>query len=111
MERRIQAQEANPESFSLSPELVALDRQANIRAESIRGLRTHIMARHVEQGRRAVAVCAATEAVGCSFVAANLALALSQIGVKTLLIDADLRRPTIDTLFKPSWQATGLTQC
>jgi protein-tyrosine kinase len=98
-------------SFTLSPELLALDPQVNARSESIRVLRTHIMARHVEEGRRAVVVCAAAPASGCSFVAANLAVGLSQIGVKTLLLDANMRDPGIDGLFVPSSPVTGLQQC
>lgn len=80
--------------------------------ESFRALRTHVMARHVEEGRRALAVCAATAGAGCTFVAANLAVALSQIGLKTLLIDANLRAPGIDQTFRPQGgAATGLQQC
>ncbi len=79
--------------------LVTLSSQASETAEAIRGLRTHIMARHVREGHRALAICAASEGVGCSFVAANLAVSLSQIGVNTLLIDANMRKPSIATMF------------
>jgi capsular exopolysaccharide synthesis family protein len=98
-------------SYALSRSLVALERQAKADSEAFRELRTHIMARHVEEGRRALAICAATAGVGCSFVAANLAVALSQIGVKTLLVDANLRNPRIDQLFQPSAPVAGLQQC
>lgn len=64
-------------------------------SESLRALRTHVMARHVSEGHRALAVCAASRGSGCTFVAANLAAALSQIGVNTLLLDADLRSPGV----------------
>lgn len=98
-------------TFSLTSTLVALDRVAKAETESFRALRTHIMARHAEEGRRALAVCAATGHVGCSFVAANLALALLQIGVKTLLIDANMREPSMDSIFRPSRPVEGLQQC
>ena len=64
-------------------------------AEDVRALRTHVMARHVNQGHRALAICAASRGSGCTFVATNLAVALSQIGVNTLLLDADLRSPGV----------------
>jgi protein-tyrosine kinase len=83
-------------SYTLSPALVTFDPHANSQSEGFRALRTRIMARHVEEGRRALVVCAATAGVGCTFVAANLSLALSQIGVKALLIDANMRTPGID---------------
>jgi capsular exopolysaccharide synthesis family protein len=69
------------------------------------------MAQHFQEGRRALAVCAASRGVGCSFVASNLALSLSQIGVKTLLVDADLRGPTLDEVFGAQGQYSGLAQC
>jgi capsular exopolysaccharide synthesis family protein len=81
--------------YSFSPSLVMVSSPSDAAAEAIRALRTHIMAQHIQEGRRALAVCAASAGVGCTFIAANLAVALSQIGVKTLLIDADLRRPGV----------------
>jgi len=53
------------------------------------------MARHVSAGHRALAICSTTRGSGCTFVATNLAIALSQIGINTLLIDADLRKPGV----------------
>ena len=79
--------------------LVTLTDQSADTAEAIRALRTHVMARHVQQGHRALAICGASEGVGCTFVAANLAVALSQIGVNTLLIDADMRSPSLAGVF------------
>jgi protein-tyrosine kinase len=98
-------------SFTLSPLLVTLDPRISGEAESYRALRTHIVARHIEQGRRALAICAPTPNTGCSRVSANLAVSLSQIGLKTLLIDANLRTPSIDKLFAPSEPVPGLEQC
>src|SRR5215813_12260773 len=82
--------------------LITLSDQSAQKAEAIRQLRTHVMARHVQMGHRALAICAASEGVGCSFVAANLAVALSQIGVNTLLIDANMRHPAIAAAFNYS---------
>lgn len=79
--------------------LITLSDQSAQASEAIRELRTHVMARHVQQGHRALAICSASEGVGCTFVAANLAVALSQIGVNTLLIDADMRDPSINEIF------------
>ena len=98
-------------SFTLSPTLVTLYPRLSGEAESYRALRTHIMSRHIEEGRRALAICAPGPNTGCTRVAANLAVSLSQIGLKTLLIDANLRTPSLDQLFKPSEKIAGLEQC
>ena len=98
-------------AFALSPTLVVSAAPSGAAAEAIRALRTHLMAQHFQEGRRALAICAASRGVGCTFIAANLALALSQIGVKTLLIDADLRAPRLDELFGPVSPPAGLAQC
>jgi capsular exopolysaccharide synthesis family protein len=69
------------------------------------------MARHVGIGHRALAICSASKDVGCTFVAANLAVALSQIGVNTLLIDGNMREPALDKIFRLPKSRDGLQQC
>jgi capsular exopolysaccharide synthesis family protein len=101
----------DPGSFTLSRELVALERQSNPAAEAFRALRTHVMARHVEEGKRSLAICGPSAGVGTTFVAVNLAVALSQIGVKTLLVDGDLRTPSIGEFIRPAKPLVGLQQC
>lgn len=80
-------------------------------AEGIRALRTRIQSQHVHAGRRALAVCGATPNVGCTFVAVNLAIALSQIGLKTLLIDGNLREPGVQDYFDIAEPGGGLHGC
>ena len=88
--------------------LVILESPDSIEAEAIRGLRTRIMAQHVREGRRALAICSPTEDTGSSFVAANLATAMAQIGVKTLVVDANLRTPRLANMFRLDEGAAGL---
>ena len=97
-------------AYGFAPSVVALLSEGGAQAEAIRGLRTHVMARHLNEGRRALAVCAPSAGVGCSFIAANLAVSLSQIGVKTLLIDGDLRHPALDRMIRPPTASGGLVQ-
>ena len=52
-----------------------------------------------ERGHRGLAVVGPTEDVGCSYVAGNLAVVFSQIGARTLLIDANMRTPRLDSMF------------
>ena len=69
-----------PRIQAFASSLVTLESGQAASAEAFRALRTHVMAQHVEHGRRAVALCAPSGGVGCTFVASNLAIALSQIG-------------------------------
>jgi len=93
--------------YSFAPELVTLSEPLGQGAEYIRALRTHVMAQHVEAGRRALAVCEPAPKLGATFVAANLAVALAQAGVSTLLIDGNLRSPAMHHLFRSERSAPG----
>lgn len=90
---------AYPETVDVLEYQLVLADPSGIEAESIRGLRTRIVAQHLREGRRALAVCAPTAGAGCTFIAVNLATALAQIGIKTALVDANLRDPSIGRAF------------
>jgi capsular exopolysaccharide synthesis family protein len=94
---------------AVSDELVVLSDPVSAKAESIRLLRTQIIAQHIKVGRRAVAFVAPMDGVGCSYLVANVAAALSQIGTKTLLVDANLRAPRIDQIFGLAANGPGLS--
>jgi capsular exopolysaccharide synthesis family protein len=91
--------------------IVVVTNPGGVLAEAVRSLRTRIMAQHVQTGRRALAICAATEGAGASFVAANLAVALAQIGIRTALVDSDLRNPTLDEMLGVERHTPGLADC
>ncbi len=93
----------------VSDELVVLNDPAGARAEAIRLLRTQIIAQHIKVGRRGLAMVSAVDGVGCSYITANLAAALSEVGIKTLVVDANMRSPRIDQIFGLDPNATGLS--
>ncbi len=70
-------------------------------AESIRALRSQLMMRWFDgtPGQSTLAVTSVDRGDGKSFVTANLAVAFSQLGEKTLVIDADMRHPTQHEIF------------
>jgi receptor protein-tyrosine kinase len=70
-------------------------------AEQMRSLRVRLILQQVSQrrGARSVALVSAQAGEGRSFIAANLAVVFSQLGEKTLLIDADMRNPSQHKLF------------
>jgi len=67
--------------------------------ESFRILRTNIGFSVVKKPLRSIMVTSAIPQDGKSTIAANLAIFMARAGKKTLLIDADLRRPSVSKLF------------
>ena len=78
------------------------------RSEAFRSLRTNLQFLDVEGGPRAFAVTSAIPGEGKTTTTANLAVAMAQFGLRTLVIDADLRDPTLSTVFGIEG-AVGLT--
>jgi len=70
-------------------------------AQVISAVRSQLMLRWFdnEVAGKALAIISAERGEGRSFIAANLAVAFSQLGQNTLLIDADMRNPSQHTLF------------
>ncbi len=81
-------------------------------AESFRGLRASLILHDRQHPLKTVLVVSAIPGEGKSFCAANLAVAFAQAGLKTLLVDADLRLPTAHTYFNvPESEAkSGFTE-
>jgi len=69
--------------------------------ESYKILRTNILYLYDEnQTPKVIVVSSATKGEGKSTTASNLALVLSQLDKKVLLVDGDMRRPVLDKIFK-----------
>ena len=91
-------------------ESVMVNDPHSIEAEAIRALRTRLAAQHLREGRRSIAVCAAAAESGCTYIALNLAVAMAQAGVRTALVDANLRDPMIADLCGLPLSMPGLSE-
>jgi tyrosine-protein kinase Etk/Wzc len=70
----------------------------SILAEGFRSLRTNIQTSLLEKNIKSIVVTSASPLEGKTSVAANLAISMAQGGLRSLLVDADLRKPTIHTI-------------
>jgi len=68
-------------------------------AEAYRSLRTNILFSVAEAPPRIIVITSAEAREGKSVTVANLGMALAESGYKVLLVDADLRRPTLHQAF------------
>ena len=87
---------------SLSSELIAAYKPFSPVVEKLRTLRSQLMLRwfNADRQQSALAIMSPGNKEGRSFIAANLAIVFSQLGERTLLIDADLRAPRQHELFR-----------
>jgi capsular exopolysaccharide synthesis family protein len=79
-------------------ELIAQHLPTSHVAESFRALRTALLLSQPDRPPQVILVSSALPREGKTTVAANLAVTLAQLGDKTVLVDADLRKPGIGRL-------------
>jgi protein-tyrosine kinase len=100
LSRQFQYSYSHSGDSELSAELLSMRQPFSVQAEALRGLRTQLLLRWFQQERdKALAIVSARGGEGCTTIAANLAVAFAQLGERTLLIDANLRRPRLHCLF------------
>ena len=83
----------------LDPTLVTYHRPASSAAEAFRSLQMSLYHNGLDTPVKVVQVTSPTPADGKSTLAANLAITLAQGGKQVLLLDANLQRPRLGTLF------------
>jgi protein-tyrosine kinase len=91
----------DPDS-AVAPEVIAAHEVAHPVLDDLRALRSELLLRWEREAgsaRCSLAVIGTARRQGRSFVAANLAVTLAQLGRRTLLMDADLRSPRQHALF------------
>jgi protein-tyrosine kinase len=90
-----------PGGGAVHPDLVVCRDALHPSVEPLRALRTRLLIRRagLTGQPRALAIVSPGSGEGRSFVAANLAVLFAQLGMRALLIDADLRAPRQNRIF------------
>lgn len=88
--------------------LIVENKPRSVAAESYRTLRTNIQYSSFDEECKSIVITSSEPGEGKSTTAANLALSLAQGEKKVILIDCDLRKPSIHKNFKIS-NLTGLS--
>lgn len=85
---------------------------ASIQAEAFRSLRTSLsLLENGDPAQRCVLITSAVPREGKSFCSVNCAAAFAQQGLRTLLIDGDLRRPSLQAFFSHPNGKPDLSAC
>lgn len=86
---------------AMNRELVVATEPFGDDAEAFRDMRSHLIMSVLDgtPGRRALAVVSPNIGDGKSYFAANIAFSFSQLGARTLLVDADMRTPRQHEIF------------
>jgi succinoglycan biosynthesis transport protein ExoP len=89
--------------------LVTFERPKSEAAEAYRALRTSILLSAFGAPPKVILVTSAMPQEGKTTISANSALVLAQRGSRVLLVDADLRRPSLEKLFGLTSHHAGLS--
>ena len=82
------------------PSLILLSNPESTYSEQIRALRTELLLLNgTSRSGNSIVILSPCQGEGRTQLCAELAIAFSQLGQRTLLVDADLRRPRIHSLF------------
>lgn len=89
-------------------EFITISSPRSVAAESFRNIRTRILLSSADHPPKIMLVTSAKKSEGKTTFISNFSVTLAQNGKKTLVIDMDLRRPRIHSLFPIEQEAKGI---
>jgi capsular exopolysaccharide synthesis family protein len=92
----------------VTPDIIVHESPGSLMAEAYRSVRTSLLLSSSGHPPRLIVVTSAAPSEGKTTTAINLAISLTQTGSKVVLIDADMRKPRVQTVF-PVENSVGLS--
>jgi polysaccharide biosynthesis transport protein len=94
---------------SLPDQMESAHAGRSLSGEIFRGLRTNLQFTMVDRNIKSIVVTSVGPGEGKTTIAANLAIVLAQGGQRVILVDADMRRPRVHSLFHKVRNDRGLS--
>ena len=89
--------------------IAVFENQNNLMSETFRNVRTNLQFM-LENGKNVILVTSTIGGEGKSFISANLAISLSLLGKKVVIVGLDIRKPGLNKVFNIPKKEHGITQ-
>ena len=89
--------------------VAVFENQNNLMSETFRNIRTNIQFM-LQNNKKVILVTSTVSGEGKSFTSANLAISLSLLGKKVVIVGLDIRKPGLNKVFNLSSKEKGITQ-
>lgn len=89
--------------------IAVYENQNNLMSETFRNVRTNLQFM-LGNGQKVILVTSTVSGEGKSFISVNLAVSLSLLGKKVVIVGLDIRKPGLNKVFNMSRKELGITQ-
>lgn len=89
--------------------IAVFENKNNLMSETFRSIRTNLQFM-LENGKNVILVTSTISGEGKSFISANLAISLSLLGKKVVIVGLDIRKPGLNKVFNLPKREHGITQ-
>ena len=88
--------------------IAVFENQNNLMSETFRNIRTNLQFM-LQNDKKVILVTSTVSGEGKSFISANLAISLSLLGKKVVIVGLDIRKPGLNKVFRLSTKEKGIT--
>lgn len=89
--------------------IVVHENQNDMMAETFRNIRTNVLYM-MQSDQKVILITSTTTGEGKTFIASNLAMSLSLLGKRVIIVGLDIRKPGLNKAFKLSHKEGGISQ-